>query len=193
MGVWYPQLSKREWITTAIIALLGALFAGLYGAVHDQISFSISRDYFTKIKFDQFAYANFGLPERLFVAEIGFLASWWVGLIAAWLLARAGLSELATGLGWRYVAKAFGIVAVVGVTSGCVAVLLGMREASGDLARWEGWRSVVGDANIKGFIVVYYLHWGSYLGALLGAIAAFAYVRRRRSRLGPLSLGVLCG
>jgi hypothetical protein len=182
MSVWYPQLSKREWQTSASIALLGALLAGLYGSVHDQVSFSISREYFTAIKFRQFAYANFGLPERLFVAEIGFLASWWVGLIAGWVLARVGLSELAMVSGWRYVAKAFAIVTVVGIASGCIAILLGMKDAAGDLDRWEGWRLRIGDEAIRGFILVYYLHWGSYLGAVIGAIAAFVYVRRCRSQ-----------
>ncbi len=183
MSFWYPQLSKREWRTSIGIALFGALLAGLYGSIHDQISFTISREYFTVIKFRQFGYANFGLPERLFVAEIGFLASWWVGLIAGWLLARMGLSELTMQCGWRYVARAFGIVTVVGIASGCVAVLLGMRDAAGDLDAWEGWRERIGDEGIKGFIVVFYLHWGSYLGAILGAALALIYVRRSRRRL----------
>jgi len=183
MSIWYPQLPKNEWRTAISIALLGALLAGIYGAVHDQISFSISREYFTKIKFRQFAFADFGLPERLFVAEIGFLASWWVGLIAAWVLARIGLAELAMVSGWHYVAKAFAIVTVVGATSSCVAVLLGMNDAAGDMDGWKGWRSKIGDQNINGFVIVYYLHWGSYLGAALGAVAAIAFVRRCRARL----------
>ena len=67
-------------------ALMGALIAGLYGVVHDQITYSMSPEYFTRVKFFQFHYADFGLPPRSFVAEIGFLATWWVGLIAGWFL-----------------------------------------------------------------------------------------------------------
>ena len=69
-------------------ALVGALFAGIYGMVHDQVTYSICPEYFTRLKFSQFRYANFGLPPRVFVVEIGFLASWWVGLFAGWFIAR---------------------------------------------------------------------------------------------------------
>jgi hypothetical protein len=66
------------------ISLLGAVIAGLYGAVHDQISYSISPEYFTKMKFEQFSYADFGFPPRVCASEVGFLATWWVGLFAGW-------------------------------------------------------------------------------------------------------------
>ncbi len=190
MSLWYPQLSKREWLTSLKIALLGAMLAGLYGSLHDQVSFSISREYFTLIKFRQFAYANFGLPERVFVAEIGFLASWWVGLIAGWVLSRIGLTELTMALGWREVAKAFAIVTVIGAAFGCAAVALGIREAPDNLDGWEDWRSRIGDQGVKGFVIVYYLHWGSYLGAGAGAIVAAFYLRRRRTYLCTKQLGL---
>ena len=44
------------------IAALGAVLAGCYGALHDQISYTISPEYFTKVKFEQFRYADFGWP-----------------------------------------------------------------------------------------------------------------------------------
>ena len=67
---------------------LGAVLAGLYGILHDEITYTISPEYFTRLKFYQFDYADFGLPPRVLVAEIGFLATWWVGFFAAWFLAR---------------------------------------------------------------------------------------------------------
>ena len=56
-------------------AVTGALIAGAYGILHDQITYTISPEYFTKLKFEQFHYANFGLPRRVFVGEVGFLAT----------------------------------------------------------------------------------------------------------------------
>jgi hypothetical protein len=41
------------------LAVMGALIAGAYGILHDQISYTISPEYFTKLKFEQFHYANF--------------------------------------------------------------------------------------------------------------------------------------
>src|SRR5262245_32181747 len=95
MNLLYPKFPVRRLPTMIGIAMLGAVIAGPYGAVHDQISYAISPEYFTKLKFRQFSYANFGWPPQLFAAEVGFLATWWVGLLAGWFLARAGLAELA--------------------------------------------------------------------------------------------------
>ena len=84
----YPKL-RVAWLPDTLgLSVVGALFAGLYGIPHDQVTYSISSDYFTDLKFAQFHYANFGLPRRIFVAEIGFLATWWVGFFAAWFIAR---------------------------------------------------------------------------------------------------------
>src|SRR5438309_3164333 len=98
---------------TIRIAFLGVAVAGGYGIVHDQISYTVSPEYFTHIKFAQFAAVNFGWPDRVFVAEIGFLASWWVGLVAGWLLARLGLAELSLVPGRYHVARALTLLLAV--------------------------------------------------------------------------------
>src|SRR5438105_3464978 len=94
MNIFYPIIPRRRWIGILKISALGAVLAGFYGAIHDQLSYTISPEYFTKMKFIQFSYADFGWPQRVFASEVGFLASWWVGGIGGWILARFGLDEL---------------------------------------------------------------------------------------------------
>ena len=75
-NVLYPNLRWR-WLPAMLgYALLGSLVAGVYGIIHDQVTYSISTEYFTRLKFSQFHYANFGFRPRVFVGEIGFLATW---------------------------------------------------------------------------------------------------------------------
>jgi len=178
MNLLYPRIPRSKLFAMIRIALLGAFLAGAYGAIHDQISYTISPEYFTRVKFHQFAYADFGFPVRVFVAEVGILASAWVGLIAAWLLARAGLCDLALASGRRHIVNSFAIVAAISVLTGFVGVLLGYVAASGDMSWWQGWRSNAGIQDLGAFVVVAFLHSASYLGALLGLIAALVYVRR---------------
>jgi len=161
------------------MAFLGAVVAGPYGAVHDQISYAISPEYFTKLKFRQFSYADFGWPPRLFAAEVGFLATWWVGLLAGWLLARAGLAELPLPA-WRKAAvKAFGIVLVVAALSGFIGALLGFAASrNSDLSGWSDMQQTLDIADLRAFIIVAYLHAAGYLGALIGLVSAIVYVRR---------------
>lgn len=55
----------------AAVLLVGVacVLSGLYGAVHNQISYSVSPEYFTKFKFVQFRIN--GLPHRLGAAVVG--------------------------------------------------------------------------------------------------------------------------
>jgi hypothetical protein len=166
------------------LAALGAVVAGIYGAIHDQISYTISDEYFTKLKFHQFSYADFGLPPRVFAAEVGFLASWWVGLIAGWLLARAGLSELPGPSRFKRICLSFAIVVTAAVICGAAGLVLAIVVTrNGHVAPWEHWRQALGLRDVRSFVVVAYLHNGSYLGGLLGFIAAAIYVRRWRCRV----------
>ncbi|RZK22742.1 MAG: hypothetical protein EOO56_07425, partial [Hymenobacter sp.] len=71
---------------------LTTLLAGLYGIAHDQLTYSISSEYFTKFKYEQFGFepAWFG-GHRPTVAVIGFLATWWVGLFIGVVFGLVGL------------------------------------------------------------------------------------------------------
>lgn len=161
------------------IALQGAIVAGLYGALHDQISYSISPEYFTKLKFYQFSYADFGWPPRVFASEVGFLATWWVGLFAGWFLARVGLTEIPMPARKKCVVRSFAIVLIVTAASGLGGILLGFAATQrGDLHEWSEYQRVLGLEDLPAFVIVAYLHLAGYLGALAGLIAAIVYVRR---------------
>ena len=76
MKFLYPRIAWRNLPLMLGLAAGGALLAGLYGAIHDEITYSLSEEYFTRLKFQQFRGADFGLHPCIFVAEIGFLATW---------------------------------------------------------------------------------------------------------------------
>ena len=70
------------------IALLGSVIAGTYGVLHDQITYTVSPEYFTKFKIHQFQYLGVESGMRVLAAKIGFLATWWVGFFAGWFMGR---------------------------------------------------------------------------------------------------------
>jgi hypothetical protein len=48
MNLLYPNL-RLAWLPSMFrYALLGALLAGVYGIIHDQVTYSISHEYFTR-------------------------------------------------------------------------------------------------------------------------------------------------
>jgi len=83
-----PKVSRKAIIFSLICSVCGAILAGIYGILHDQITYSISPEYYTKLKFEQFELLNTTGSDRLKAAKIGFLATWVVGLIAGWLFGR---------------------------------------------------------------------------------------------------------
>ena len=59
-----------------------------HGIVHNQVPHTTAFEQFTKFKFDQLAYANFGGTDRFVAGTIGFLATWLVGSYYTWFLAE---------------------------------------------------------------------------------------------------------
>ncbi|MES2475586.1 MAG: hypothetical protein V4640_07380 [Verrucomicrobiota bacterium] len=170
------------------LAVAGALIAGGFGALHDQVTYTISQEYFTRMKFAQFAAWDFGFPRRVFVSEIGFLASWWVGVIAGWSLARLAMP--------RFREPGKRVMRAMAIIVGC-AVVLGTIGgfAGGTLyGQREGWKEALdamGVTDHRHFEQVAGIHLGSYVGAFLGWIAMmlrFVFGKREIAKASPESV-----
>lgn len=172
-----PRLSLRELPFLLGVSFASALLAGLYGIAHDQITYSLCPEYFTRLKFAQFSYADPGSSPRLFAGIIGFLATWWVGLIAGWFVARS-IFPCATGSqAWSLLRSS--VVIIIGSALLC-AMLGGLLAALGgyDQAAWERSLHSLSVEDIPAFITVAYIHNGSYLGALAGLVFALFHNHR---------------
>ncbi len=163
------------------MAIVGALVAGGYGILHDQVTFSISPEYFTKMKFEQFAAADFGLPTRVFVSEIGFLATWWVGLIAAWFLARIAVPVWPGRIAWQKVFAAFSIILTIAFISAVIGWWLGGSD-SGKSRFWQEMCASMEIRDVPAFVRVGYIHYASYIGGLIGLITAVFSLNRWKKK-----------
>jgi hypothetical protein len=123
------------------------------------------------MKFDQFAWANLGGPPRFFVAEIGFVASWWVGLFSAWFLARIAVPAWPPAIALRRSMEGFLIVWAAAILAAVIGGFLGHRPGALD----EDWQSVADAFGVKdapAFVQVGYIHNGSYIGGAVGLVIA---------------------
>jgi hypothetical protein len=181
MNILYPRFRLNLLPKMFGYALLGSVVAGLYGAIHDQITYSISPEYFTRLKFVQFRYADLGLPPRLFVAEIGFLATWWVGFIAGWFLARMAVPAWPPVEARSRILRGFGIILACAFTSSCVGFGLGLlRGPNADYSGWQEFVTTCGVVDLPSFVRVAYIHNASYLGGVVGLIVALVDLRRSK-------------
>jgi hypothetical protein len=169
----WPVLRKA-----AALSLTGALIAGCFGILHDQITYTLSPEYFTRMKFDQFSTVDFGFPRRVFVAEIGFLGTWWVGLIAAWFLARIALPKFESP--GKRVMLAMAIIVGITILCGIAGYFIGPTLFE-NRPGWDEALDSMGVIDTTAFKRVAAIHLGSYAGAFLGWIAMMVrFVRCQR-------------
>lgn len=176
-----PSFDPRLLPRMLAIAFVGALVAGTYGVLHDQVTYSISREYFTEMKFLQFAAADFGFPERVLVAEIGFLGTWWVGLISGWFLARIAVPVWPARQAWRMCAAAVVVMAAAALAFAVIGLFL--REHHFGLeAYWQEMCLSNGVGDTPAFVRVGYIHYGSYFGGTIGFLIAIVFLRGCKKR-----------
>ena len=174
-----PSFEKGLLIEMLKISFISSLFAGLYGILHDQVTFTISNEYFLKLKYQQFHYISFNGNERIKVSMIGFLATWWVGLFLGWFLARWFLPNCSFAIANKKIIKSVLIIFIVSVSSAIAGggFLFSKRDTM-DYSSWLGITNTYGIENIWAFVNVAYIHNCSYLGAFLGLVIALVLVKR---------------
>ncbi len=183
MNVLYPRFPLRHLPTMLGISAIGCIIAGAYGILHDQITYTLSPEYFTEFKSEQFEFADFGFPLRVYVAEIGFLATWWVGLISGWFLSRLTMPHMDRAAALRICCYGFGIVFVFAILGGLIGAGWGWhRMHDADLGQWVPFAESYGVRDIPHFVWVGFIHNCSYAGGLLGLIASLIYARRKRPK-----------
>lgn len=180
-----PQVDRGDLRPMLGVAILGGLCAGLYGAAHDQLTYAISTEYFTNLKFRQFHYADLGLGDRVFAGTVGFIAGWWAGLVMAWFLARRFLPRQPRWLAYRQLRLAFSCVLVGGVLCGLLGYVYGLwRGPAADYSAWEWAIEKYRVTAPWAFVRVAYIHNATYLGGALGLLAALGLIRPVRKPAG---------
>ncbi len=176
-NILFPEVSLALLPRILLCAAVGAIIAGCYGIIHDQITYTISEEYFTKLKFKQFHYADFGWPRRMYVAEIGFLATWWVGLFGGWFIGRVAVPRLIGKELVRCCRNAFAIMFVGAAIGTLFGYVLGLMHGP-DFSSWQSITFELGVVDAADFVRVAYIHNCSYAGGLVGLVAAIVYARR---------------
>jgi hypothetical protein len=194
VNLLYPRIRLKHLPAILGHAALGAVIAAMFGVAHDQITFSISSEYFTRLKFLQFHYADFGWPQRIFVAEIGVLATWWVGLIAGWFIARKTVPNFPPKVALLKSLEGFAVMFLIAVFGSIMGYTFGLiRGPNADYSNWMHFASRYGVEDLPSFGGVAYIHNASYLGGLVGLMAALVVLRKDckqlKDRGGRTSLG----
>ena len=166
----------RRLSTFFLYFVLAILAAGIFGAIHDQISYTVSHEYFTKFKFLQFHLLDPNVPERFRAAEVGVLASWWMGIPLGLLTGVAGFIQKSPEQMRR--ALLWSLVVIVGfaLTFALCGLLYGyFQTAELNLGAYQGWFIPKDLEQPRNFLCAGYMHNSAYLGGLLAVPAAWVF------------------
>jgi hypothetical protein len=183
-----------KFLTLIILIIISCLMAGVYGILHDQLTYTISPEYYTKFKFLQFGLIDVGseaiLPNpRLQVSVVGFLATWWMGLPVGIFLGLTGLLHD----GWKNMFKvtlqAYLITITIAFITGLVGLAYGVifltEKPRSHFANWFIPENLV---DFKNFITVGSMHNFSYIGGLTGLIGGLLYSVVKQMKLRAIKL-----
>ena len=171
-----------RFITFVVLIFSSMLIAGSYGALHDQISFTVSEEYFTKFKYKQFGFMHSDLPDRIKAAIIGYRASWWMGIPIGLIIGAFGFLHHTPRLMFIRSIKALGITTIVALVIGLGGLVYGSFFISHDINQSSRWYSPDEIVNPSRFLAVGYMHNFSYLGGLVGILAGITSQFIQRSK-----------
>jgi hypothetical protein len=163
--------------------VLAAIVAGVFGALHDQLSYTVSPEYFTKFKFRQFGMMNVDLPERVRAAYVGLLASWWMGAFMGVLVGLAGFLHRDESVAVRTLVQSLILSVAVVLAASSVGLLYGyFRTQQINLLTYREWFIPRDVTHLRSFLCAGYMHNAAYLGGALAIPVAWGFhllVRRQ--------------
>lgn len=175
----------RKLATFLIIVLAAIVIASLYGVGHDQVTYTISPEYYTKFKFIQFNLADSGAAQhmtqpRSAVVMVGVKATWWMGLYVGIIIGLCALVFRNPDRMFASAIQALGIVLLIAILTGVIGGFYGHNVLAKKGIDWWLPSNLVHRTD---FITVGSIHNFSYLGGIIGLVAAIVFLLIKRSRL----------
>lgn len=154
----------------------GTLMSCLYGILHDQITYTISPEFYNLVRFPQHQIASDA--ARWGAMQIAVINSWKIGFIISLVLSCMGLIHFNNRKIIRFTLESFAIVVVTAASIACLSFLFGLLNHFDESKLAE---TVVQKGN---FLLVQSIHNSTYIGGLIGMFVGiyWQFYRRKKNR-----------
>lgn len=173
----------KKLLTLSLIIAITPLIGGIYGILHDQFTYTISPEYYTKFKFIQFGFvntikeANSIKNPRIYVSGVGFLATWWMGLFIGTLLGLVGLIYNDHKKMFRITLQSIFITLICTFLIGIAGLVYGKFYLAIEGVDWLLPVDLIDKTN---FIAVGSMHNFGYFGGLIGLLLGISNSLRKK-------------
>ncbi len=169
----FRTLTPTVWKFTA----LSIMVAGAFGVLHDQISYTVSPEFFTRFKFIQFGLLDPDVPERLRAATVGFLATWWMGIPIGLITGIAGTRHPTEAQGRRALLLSLPLMMAVTLAFALAGLALAFSMTSPNPNAYESWWMYL-PPNLeypRNFICAGVMHNAAYVGGAISIPIAWLF------------------
>mgnify|MGYP003608195074 CR=1 FL=1 len=154
-----------------LIIIYSIIIAGVSGIIHDQITYTISYEYYWLFKFEQFGIPPSRLNPKIKAAIVGLLATWWVGLLLGIIYASISLF-LDKQKVLKVTFKSIFLNICITIIFGFFGFLFGNIFLRAENLNWF---IPPQTKNVQDFINVGSIHNFGYIGSLVGLIIGINY------------------
>lgn len=156
------------------LIFFSALSAGLFGIIHDQISYTVSPEYYTKFKFIQFKIPDY-FHDRIGAAIVGWNATWWFGLILGIILLVFIRKDLSHEGFLSRAMKTIGLILLLSISIAVLGLLFGFLFLEVSSPNWIIPEEVLAKRN---YLAVGSMHTFAYVGGIIGLIVGMRYHKK---------------
>lgn len=159
-------------IKVILIIVFSTIIACIFGVVHNQISFTVSNEFFEDFLFGNFGVNQWGIESKRTQASIvGILGTYWLGLILGTVYAIIFLF-LKTSNNFKHTIKAIlinlGIAAIGSFICYLIALFFPLEKSPVFID--------FGTQNPKNYLEAAFMHEGSYIGGMIGLIVGILFL-----------------
>jgi hypothetical protein len=166
------------------IIVITPLLCAVFGIIHDQVTYTISEEYYTKFKFIQFHLVDDGMnmqmDHRQGAMIVGAMATWWMGIPIGLFYASILVFYPADGPLYRIYFRTVLLTFIITALLSFIGYLAWKFEWIGST---EGWFIPEDLSDRDSFICVGSIHNFSYIGGTAGLMAGIAYLVTGRGKL----------
>ncbi len=165
--------------------ILCCLMAGTYGILIDQLTYTVSPEFYTQYKFPLYHINPFEFGgDRMAAVVIGFMATWWTGLFIGTGIGLTGLIFENRRERRRNVSIAVLIVLLTTTLMGAIGYFYGIVVEVNEVV--ENRMLIQSLSDPINFIVVGAIHQHSYVGAFLGLFLGISFLFTQKAKTNLL-------